>query len=280
MAKVNLNERLGPSKHSSGKEDGINQQKKGLFSKRKEVPLPQYEPPQRDEKDEQLLDEELLNQEAIRLHKEEKQERRRERLHKILTIVILISCIYIVFLIYGLLNTNYVYDGNGNVVAQIMSVDQIRQLEDYNKLLAQYHQARALYERVLVVDYRIAAGEEDPLLVAPEYENILDDVELLVIQLEALELPSEYTQTLDMLTSWTQNDIAIYCQNASRAVSQNNAEYAANAEEYQSIMYNDFSIITQNIVSLGSVVEGADIQDVIEWSPENYVQNEIGGVLK
>lgn len=44
-------------------------------------------------------------------------------------------------------------------------------------------------------------------------------------------------------------------------------------------MYNDFSVITENIATLGYTVKGAEIEDIISWSPEKYVQEEIGGLL-
>jgi hypothetical protein len=180
------------------------------------------------------------------------------------------------FLIFGVINTEYVRDENGKVVPLVMSYQQIKQLEDFNKLAVQYRQARMLYEQVLVLDYRMAAGIEDPMSIAPEYEKLLTSVEPLAIQLSALTLPAEFTQTKNMLLTWTKNDIAIYCQNVSRAVSQNNEEYATRALEYKSLMYQDFSVITSNLMSLGAKVDGASLKDIAEWSPEKYVQDTLG----
>lgn len=221
----------------------------------------------------------LLEREMLRIRRDKRAEERKRKLHKALTIAIIAACIYVAFLIYGVGNTEYVYDDTGRVVTRIMTVDDIRALEDFSAVAAQYRQARMLYEKALVLDYRIAAGQEEPLLVAPEYDRLLEDVEALSIQLSALDYPAEYSQTVNMLTVWVQNDIAIYCQNISRAISQNNAEYAAHAEEYRTLMYNDFSVITENIATLGYTVKGAEIEDIISWSPEKYVQEEIGGLL-
>lgn len=221
----------------------------------------------------------LLEREMLRIRKDKRAEIRKEKFRKGCTVIIIIACIYVAFLIYGLASTEYVYDDSGRVVARIMTVDDIRSLEDFNDVAAQYRQARMLYEKTLVLDYRIAAGQEEPLLIAPEYDRLLEDVEALSIQLSALDYPAEYSQLVNMLTVWVQNDIAIYCQNISRAISQNNAEYAANAQEYRAIMYNDFSIITENIATLGYAVKGAEIEDIVMWSPEKYVQEEVGGLI-
>lgn len=221
----------------------------------------------------------LLEREMLRIRRDRRAEERKEKVRKICTVIIIIACIYVAFLIYGLASTEYVYDDTGRVVARIMTIDDIRSLEEFNAVAAQYRQARMLYEKTLVLDYRIAAGQEEPLLVAPEYDRLLEDVEALSIQLSALEYPAEYSQIVNMLTVWVQNDIAIYCQNISRAISQNNAEYAAHAQEYRSLMYNDFSVITENIATLGYAVKGAEIEDIVTWSPEKYVQEEIGGLV-
>jgi len=43
-------------------------------------------------------------------------------------------------------------------------------------------------------------------------------------------------------------------------------------------MYNDFSIITTNIITLGDGVYGAEISDIMKWSPEKYVRENLGAV--
>ncbi|MDR0287926.1 MAG: hypothetical protein LBI03_09535 [Clostridiales bacterium] len=208
--------------------------------------------------------------------KKEKKNCRKKTAATAVRVLLVILSIYLVFLIYGVINTQYAYDTNGNVIPLVMSYNQIMQLNNFNKLAVQYRQARLLYEQVLVLDYRIAAALEDPLVVAPEYEKILTSVEPLAIQLSAITVPAEYTQTKNMLLTWTKNDIAIYCQNMSKSISQNNEEYANNALEYKSLMYQDFSVITQNLISLGMRVDGTDLTDIMAWSPEKYVQDTLG----
>ena len=279
MSKIDLNKRLNNPSPSLQPVEQEKRKKEPLQLKEK---LPQGNAKMTEEPQPELsseeLDQQLLMEEAARARAERVSQKRRQIIGRIATIVIVVLCVYIVLLIYGALITEYVYDENGAVVPQIMSLEEIQDLEDFNTLASQYRQARTLYEEVLVVDYRVEAGQEDPLLVAPEYENILDEIEQLSIQLEAISLPSKYNQTLEMLTYWVQNDIAIYCQNRSRAISQNNSEYAANADEYESLMYSDFSLITSNIATIGNSVVGANITDIVEWSPENYVREAVGSV--
>lgn len=213
---------------------------------------------------------------VIKERKEARQRKRRRLIRRITCILLSVCCVYLCFLIYGVINTNFYYDENGRIVPNLLTVEKIRTAENFTELTAQYRQARYLYEQVLVLDYRIALGQEDMLSVAPEYDKLLTDVEPLAIQLSAVELSAEFTQTKDMLKTWVQEDIAVYCQNMSRAISQNNEEYAAKALEYKTLMYKDFSVITQNLLVLGQSVEGADMQDIADWSPEKYIEDTLG----
>ncbi len=280
MSKINLNERLGNSNDIAP--DKL-KPKKNRKNVRRKNPLQKIEKIKTTEKKEDFnyeeFDNDLLNEETERQKAEEKQEEKQIRINKVIQIMLLILCVYIVFLIYGLINTQFVYDANGQVVPMRMNIESIQKKSDYEELLLQYRQTRTLYEHVLTLDYRVGAGEEDPMVIAPDYEKQLDDIEKLVLQIGALELPAEYTQTTNMLLIWVKDDIAVYCQSMSKAISQNNAESAEIAVQYKTKMYNDFSMITQNVLILGQQVKGVDTSDIDTWSPEKYIQDEIGGVL-
>ena len=80
-----------------------------------------------------------------------------------------------------------------------------------------------------------------------------------------------------MMVNWIKNDIAVYLQNISAAISENNTEKANNALQDKDRVYDDFSLITQNIVALGSSISCADLTDIKSWTPEDYVDQEING---
>jgi len=155
---------------------------------------------------EERLDENILLHER----KKAKGDRRKSAFIKVARILLVACSVYLAFLIYGVINTDYIYDAGGNPIPLVMTYNQIKKLEDFNRLAVQYRQARLLYEQVLVLDYRMAAGVESPMTIAPEYEKLLASIEPLAIQLSALTVPAEYTQTKNMLLTWTKNDIAVY----------------------------------------------------------------------
>ena len=222
------------------------------------------------------VEEELLAQDI----RKEALKRRREHfckyLMKAIQILLVLLCAYFIFLIYGVVNTEYVYDKQGYAVPLVLSVNEIRELDEFNTMQTQYLQARVLYEKVLVLDYRIAMGQEDPLLIAPEYEKLLEGVSSLSVQIGALTVPAQYTQPMDMLLSWVQNDIALYCQFISKALTQNSMADMNNALVEKDLMYTNFRQITQVVATLGSKVPNADIADISAWSPENYISQFTG----
>lgn len=203
---------------------------------------------------------------------------KRGNLHtKIINFILIAGCIYLLVLIFGAAVTKYQYNSDGKAIPEKMSVDDIRQKHNFDTILIQYEYCRSLYEKTLLLDYRVAQGQEDTLEIAPEYEALLDDVQNLSVKTDAISVDTKYDQVKSMMVNWIKNDIAVYLQNISAAISENNTEKANNALQDKDRVYDDFSLITQNIVALGSSISGADLTDIKSWTPEDYVDQEING---
>ncbi len=203
---------------------------------------------------------------------------KRGNLHtRIINFILIAGCIYLLVLIFGAAVTKYQYNSDGKAVPEKMSVDDIRQKHNFDTILTQYEYCRSLYEKTLLLDYRVAQGQEDTLEIAPEYEALLDDVQNLSVKTDAISVDTKYDQVKSMMVNWIKNDIAVYLQNISAAISENNTEKANNALQDKDRVYDDFFLITQNIVALGSSISGADLTDIKSWTPEDYVDQEING---
>ena len=203
---------------------------------------------------------------------------KRGNLHtRIINFILIAGCIYLLVLIFGAAVTKYQYNSDGKAVPEKMSVDDIRQKHNFDTILTQYEYCRSLYEKTLLLDYRVAQGQEDTLEIAPEYEALLDDIQNLSVKTDAISVDTKYDQVKSMMVNWIKNDIAVYLQNISAAISENNTEKANNALQDKDRVYDDFSLITQNIVALGSSISGADLTDIKSWTPEDYVDQEING---
>lgn len=229
------------------------------------------------EEPDEMTEEMLLAYQLKKSHDEKEKFRKFKIKERISNIICTILCVYLLFLIYGVVCTNYHYTDKGNIEPQILSVSDIRESKKFDIILVQYENCRVLYEKILMLDYRLGQGIEDPLVLAPEYEKMLEEIETLSIKLNALDSDTKYDQIKYMMSSWIQNDAAIYLQKMSSAISQNNSEDASIALSYQTAMYNNFSLITENLVAMGEIIEGVDVTDIKNWSPEKYIDSEING---
>ena len=225
----------------------------------------------------ETFEENMISEETRRELEKARRRKLRKILGKFLQLLTIVGCLYLVFLIFGALNTEYTYNSRGEIVPVVLSVDEIRELEEFRTMNSQYIQARTLYEQTLLLDYRLGMGAEDPLLIAPEYEKLLESVSSLSVQIGAITVPARYVQPMNMLLSWVQNDIALYCQFISRAISQNSVTDMNQAIHYRDAMYENFKQITQVVATLASRISGIDVSDLMSWSPEGWLEKYTGG---
>ena len=209
---------------------------------------------------------------------EQKKLKRSRNKYYFFKIFICFMCGYLLFLIYGVLVTNYDYDEKGNVVAQIMTKDDIEKQKEYSTLLGYYIDARTLYEKILVINYRFDKSPDDAIDLVPEYESLLDESNRILVQLKAFSPSKAYTPAYNLLVTWVNADLSSFLQEISAALSQSSAEHMANAINDKERMYNDCYQLTANMISLGEKVKGVDISTLKEWSPEEYIKEEMGDV--
>ena len=126
---------------------------------------------------EELYSEDSLEiNELLQQRQEEKSQKHQKIFSNIMSGVLIAGCVYVSILIYGVMVTDYNYNENGEIVPEVVSVQDIKEEKAYDTILYQYLQCRSLYEEVLMLDYRLGKGEEDPLTLAPLYEEKLDSI--------------------------------------------------------------------------------------------------------
>ena len=200
--------------------------------------------------------------------KEEKQLKKKRRIRTVITIAVFLAIGYGLFLIYGVSVTDYTYDDNGNIVPITVNVSDIRKKENFKAILEKYREMREMYIDTLNLDYELANNPDGSMSLATQYEGYLEDIAALSIKLDAMTASSEYTQIKSLLLSWIKNDIAVYMQNVSAAISNNDTTKMSNAFQDRTRMYENWNIITSNIVSICKTVKGLDYSDVTEWTPD------------
>ncbi len=225
---------------------------------------------------------------------------RKERFSKILvrmtTGILIAACIYLVILIYGVVVTDYTYDDEGKIIPVMLSVKEVKAKKEFEPILGQYETCRLMYEKILMIDYKLSQGymigdggreltaeemEERYKVIASEYQALISsdenlNINNLGIKLDALEVNSKYAAVKAYMITWL-SDTSYYLAKMSLALSANDQTAAGEALAAREKIYNEFSIITQNIVALGDNVKGIDMTKIKEWSPEDYVDKQVNG---
>ena len=170
----------------------------------------------------------------------------------------------------------------GENAESMLSEKYVALIEQENELLMAYREAVA--SPTIQVN-----GAEVPMSDVmydiwdeQEYNALLEDskdvnVSDLAIKIDALTVNTKYSTVKDMMYQWVSNDAALYLQYMSNAITKNDSEAADNAIVEKDTMYNDFSLITQNIVTLGENIKGVDITEITDWSPDGYVNEQVYG---
>lgn len=221
--------------------------------------------------DPDIFDEELERETLDKARRREQVNRAKAHVVRLVTIVMILLCGYMAFLIYGATQTDYIYDENGTVVAEVLSIDDKKCLSEYEVLSQYYLRARILYEEALILDYRLAGEPENALTIAMEYSGMLDRVAKLSVDIDAAAFSTAYAGIQGQLLNWVKTDIAVYLQNVSAAITNNDSDKAEKAIISRDVMYNDFSTLTSNMATLCRSTKGAKNGDIFAWSPDNFV---------
>lgn len=268
---------IANSRQKSGvellREMNAKKKKKSLFPKKKKKVIADDIPLEKEsnlEEKELTYDEKLDLAEAKKTELKYKKIKNEETKEKIKKIGLIFCCLYLAFIIYGAIITTYTYDDNGYVVPQVMKMSDIKEKGEFEKVLYYYKECIELYEGCIDIDYELSLGKTSSSIIATEYEGKLEKVDALITQLSALSLKSNYSLLQQMLTNWASNDIAVYLQNISEAITTNNQTKASNALQDRVRMESDFNTITANFVEIGKSLVGVNTNEYADWTVEKY----------
>ena len=223
------------------------------------------------------FDKELDFEDFQRIKKQTQRSVLSAKLSKVFLALILILCVYVAFLIYGVIQTNYVYNDAGAVEPEVLSVAQLDELNQYNELSSYYLRIRILYEDVLKLDYTLATNAEDSQVLAREYLSLLDDVSKLATDINAIQMDTGYQGIINRMYEFVYTHTAVYLQNMNGALEGEDSEKANQALLGRESIESEFTTLTQNMVSLYQSTKGAKNGEIYEWSPASYTAS-LGGV--
>lgn len=187
--------------------------------------------------------------------------------------LMMVCCVYLAFLIYGAIQTKYVYDENGNIVPEILSVDDIHTLKQYELLSSYYLRTRILYESTLTLDYQQSIGALPDLTLAKEYRSLLEDVSKLATDIDAAEIDIGYSGITTRMHTLVYTHIAVYLQNISSALETGDTAKAQEAIAGRQTILSEIAVLTDNMAALCQTTRGATNADIYSWSPESFIES-------
>ena len=187
------------------------------------------------------------------------------------TIIFLIVIGYIIFLIYGVVNSDFVTNDKGVTVPVPKSNKEVKETEEFKVVKSYYLRAQNQYKKILDIDIELSKNPESTKLLATKYEKELSFFDAFITDLHTVDVGEEYSIVLDELVAWCSNDICVYLQNMSAALSTNNAEKASNALSDRGRTIVDFNTISDNLTAIGNEIRGVDTIEM-NFDPEEYTR--------
>ena len=203
-----------------------------------------------------------------------------KRIRRIIAGFYLAGCIYLIILTYGVFNTPFEYaKENGLVMPVVTTAAELEKQNNYSVVLSLYLKMRKLYQEVLVLDYRVASGQEEKAVLATEYTKMdSDEVTSLYTTISAADVSSDYLQMVGIMYSWVHDTLGDYCRNMAQAITSDSEELAGEALSNRAVLEEDFRQITQNVILIGESIPSVSLEGVREWSPEGFVASSIEGI--
>lgn len=178
--------------------------------------------------------------------------------------------VYVCFLIFGVFLTKYTYNNLGEVVPIVLSVEEIRELKEFETLNSFYLRTRALYETVLKTDHELDLNPDRALTIAMEYTEELEVLDKIITDLKAAEYSPGYAAMYDQIYTYLSTEFAWYLQKKATAITNNSAADAGDAEILRETIKSDFALITSNIAKLANSTKGASVEGLYDWTPDQF----------
>ena len=144
--------------------------------------------------------------------------------------------------------TDFAYNQQGKIEPQVMTVKDVQEKKQFEIVMGQYENCRELY-----------------------------DVSDITGKIKGMDIPAKYSALQGMMLTWVSTDVSEYLQLMNDGLAMNDSGILTEALSRRAVVLNDFSIITENIVSLGSSINGVDLTETKQWNPDSYIEEAING---
>ncbi len=180
-------------------------------------------------------------------------------------------CVYFIFVLFGMLITDYYIDENGYRQPIKASFSYLEQREDYKQLYRQYSEICDLMVDITVVDIHLANKKYTDMESVTYYTKLLNErVDILIPKITALEMGEEQTVIQETMNTLLSNDTAVYLQKIIEGLRSGNSETIQTALVWRDKAFSSFEVLRTDMSNLARRVK-ADYKSIDEWKLDKAV---------
>ena len=180
--------------------------------------------------------------------------------------LIILLCVYFVFLLFGMLVSDYYVDENGVRQPIILSFAYLENRKDYRELRRRYDAVSELIVDITVIDIHVANEDITNMEAVTQYLALLNEkVDVMIPKITAMELSEEQIilqQSMEMLLS---NDIAVYLQKMIDGLKTGNADSIETAMIWRDKYLSSFDVIRGDMALLCERIK-VDATSIEKWN--------------
>lgn len=195
---------------------------------------------------------------------------------------LLIFCIiYILYLVLGILTTEFYTDKDGKKVAVKGDIKTLEDREDFDNLTDYITQVRDIMRDITIIDIKTANEDISYGQAAVQYETILNDrVDVIIPRLKTVNVQTRSEHIKQDVQIILSNDIAFYLQMMVKGLKAQDMASINEAAKWKESMMQTYNSINKNITELAESIHRED-SEFFKWELEKAVtEKDSSAILK
>lgn len=195
--------------------------------------------------------------------------------HWLKTLLIVI-CLYVAFVVFGMLCTEYYIDDNGYRQPIEVNFSYLSEREDYRELKKQFDGISDLMVDITIIDIHLSNEEYTSMEAVTYYNKILNEqVDIMIPKITALELGQEQVVMQETMETLLSNDIAVYLQKMVEGLRTGNPDSIQTALVWRDKAFSSFEVLRTDMINLSKRVK-SDYRSIEEWNLNDAVLQKDG----
>lgn len=218
----------------------------------------------------QEVDYSAFYQEDVNENFFEKQKRNKKIKSVIEIVAFILVTSYLFILLIGIFTTQHYVDENNQVQLIVADIDAIKDRSDFNEIKDMMEEVRSILVDVTILDIKVANEDITYTEAAGQYTALLDDIDVLIPKVQAMDLESNNLLIQQSIESILSNDIAIYLQNISSALTTSDSSTLSTALQWRESIWQSYDDLDYQIGILASNLHKED-DEYFAWDLETAV---------